>query len=33
MKAWFKDKTTGQLSLEHMCGGALVAPDAVVTGQ
>lgn len=31
MKAWFQDTTTGQVTLEHMCGGTLVAPDAVVT--
>lgn len=33
MKAWFQDTTTGQVTLEHMCGGTLVAPDAVVTGE
>lgn len=30
-KVWVGDAPTGQLSLRHLCGGALVAPDAVVT--
>ncbi|KAL4420680.1 hypothetical protein ABPG75_010336 [Micractinium tetrahymenae] len=31
MKAFFQDPSTGGVSEKHMCGGALIGPDAVLT--
>lgn len=33
MKAYLQDSSTGEVFEQHMCGGALIAPDAVLTGE
>lgn len=33
MKTYMQDSTTGQVFVQHRCGGALIAPDAVLTGE
>lgn len=33
MKVWTQSQTTGEIALSHMCGGSLIGPDAVLTGE
>lgn len=33
MKAYMQDTSTGEVFEQHLCGGALIAPDAVLTGE
>lgn len=33
MKVWTQSQDTGTIALSHICGGSLVGPDAVLTGE